>query len=80
MTGVRVTAGETYNLPVTLNVATTSASVEVSAAALAVETTNTTLVSAVPTQAVQDLPMNARDFTQLIATVPGLLSQMCNVS
>jgi len=78
VTGVRVTAGETYNLPVTLNVATTSASVEVSAAALAVETTNTTLVSAVPTQAVQNLPMNARDFTQFIATVPGWVGNSSN--
>src|SRR5690348_6693406 len=46
--GVRVTAGQVYNLPVTLSVASTATSVEVSAAALALETTNTTLVSAVP--------------------------------
>src|SRR5215472_13613006 len=48
------------------------------AADLALETTNTTLVSAVPPRAVQDLPMNARDFTQLIATVPGWAGNSSN--
>jgi hypothetical protein len=78
VSGVRVTAGNVYNLPVTLTVASTSSTVEVSAAALALETTNTTLVSAVPTTAVQNLPMNARDFTQLIATVPGWAGNSSN--
>src|SRR5712692_527231 len=71
VTAVRVTAGQVYNLPVTLSVASTATSVEVSAAALALETSNTALVSAVPTTVVQNLPMNARDFTQMIGTVPG---------
>ena len=78
VTGVRVTAGTVYNLPVKLAVATTTTSVEVSAAAVAVETTNTTLISAVPTRMVQDLPMNARDFTQMIATVPGWAGNSSN--
>src|SRR5215467_1923835 len=76
--GIRVTAGNVYNLPVALAVASTASTVEVSAAALALETTNTTLDSAVPTKAVQDLPMNARDFTQLIATVPGWAGNSSN--
>lgn len=78
ITGVRVTAGTVYNLPVRLAVATTTTSVDVSAAAVAVETTNTTLISAVSTQMVQDLPMNARDFTQMIATVPGWAGNSSN--
>jgi hypothetical protein len=78
VTGVRVTAGTVYNLPVKLAVATTTTTVEVSAAALAVETTNTTLISALPTTMVQDLPMNARDFTQMIATVPGWAGNSSN--
>jgi hypothetical protein len=52
--------------------------VDVSAAAVAVETTNTTLISAVSTKMVQDLPMNARDFTQMIATVPGWAGNSSN--
>jgi len=78
VTGVRVTAGTVYNLPVKLAVATTTTSVDVSAAAVAVETTNTTLISAVSTKMVQDLPMNARDFTQMIATVPGWAGNSSN--
>jgi len=78
VTGVRVTAGTVYNLPVKLAVAATATSVEVSAAAVAVETTNTTLISAVSTRMVQDLPMNARDFTQMIATVPGWAGNSSN--
>ena len=78
VTGVRVTAGTVYNLPVKLAVAATATSVEVSAAAVAVETTNTTLISAVSTRMVQDLPMNARDFTQMIATVPGWAGNASN--
>ena len=78
ITGVRVTAGTVYNLPVKLAVAATATSVEVSAAAVAVETTNTTLISAVSTKMVQDLPMNARDFTQMIATVPGWAGNSSN--
>ena len=76
--GVRVSGGTVYNLPVKLSVAATATAVEVSAAAVALETTNTTLDSALPTQAVQDLPMNARDFTQMIATVPGWAGNASN--
>src|SRR5579863_5118354 len=78
VSGVRVTAGQVYNLPVKLAVASTATSVEVSAAALALETTNTTLVHALTTIAVQDLPMNARDFTQMIGTVPGWAGNSSN--
>jgi hypothetical protein len=78
VTGVRVTAGTVYNLPVTLGVATVATSVEVSAAALSVETTNTTIISALPTVMVQDLPMNARDYTQMIGTVPGWAGNSSN--
>jgi len=65
--GVRVSAGSTYNLPVKLEIAQVASTVEVSAAALAVESTETTLNTTVATQTVQDLPINGRDFTQMIA-------------
>ncbi len=65
--GVRVSAGTAYNLPVKMEVAQVASTVEVSAAALAVQTTETTLNTTVSTQAVQDLPINGRDFTQIVA-------------
>jgi hypothetical protein len=68
---VRVSAGEVYNLPVKLDLAKVTTTVEVSAASVVVETTNTTLTTDVPSRTVQDLPLNGRDFTQMIALSPG---------
>jgi hypothetical protein len=68
---VRVSAGAIYNVPVRLRVAELSASVEVSAAAVSVETTSTTLTSVLSTRTVQDLPLNGRDFSQMLALTPG---------
>jgi hypothetical protein len=69
--GVRVSAGAIYNLSVRLNVAQVEASVEVSAAAVSVETTSTTLTNVLSTRTVQDLPLNGRDFSQMLALTPG---------
>jgi hypothetical protein len=69
--GVHVSAGQVYNLPVKLNVAQQMTTVEVSAATAEVETSNTTLTTDVPSRTVQDLPLNGRDFTQMIALAPG---------
>jgi hypothetical protein len=68
---VTVTAGNVYTLPVKLKVGETSTSVEVSAASLSIDTTTATQDNIIPTQAVQDVPMNGRDFTQFIAVQPG---------
>src|SRR6266481_7209357 len=68
---VTVTAGAVYTLPVKLKVGETSTSVEVSAAALSIDTTTATQDNILPTQAVQDVPMNGRDFTQFAAVQPG---------
>jgi hypothetical protein len=68
---VRVSAGAIYNLPVKLSVAQATATVEVSAAALTVETSTAAQTNVVPTKTVEDLPINGRNFTQLIATAPG---------
>jgi hypothetical protein len=68
---VTVTAGQAYTLPVKLKVGETSTSVEVSAAALSLDTTTATQDNILPTQSVQDVPMNGRDFTQFIAVQPG---------
>jgi hypothetical protein len=68
---VNVTAGTPYTLPVKLKVGETSTTVEVSAASLSIDTTSATQDNVIPTQAVQDVPMNGRDFTQFIAVQPG---------
>jgi hypothetical protein len=59
---IRDSAGSVYNLPVKMEVAQVASTVEVSAAALAVQTTDTTLNTTIPTQTVQNLPVNGRDF------------------
>src|SRR5439155_18076361 len=69
--GVRVSAGAIYSVSVKLNVAQIEANVQVSAAAVAVETTSTTLTSVLSTRTVQDLPLNGRDFSQMLALAPG---------
>jgi hypothetical protein len=68
---ISVSAGQVYNLPVKLNVAQQTTTVEVSAATAEVETSNTTLTTDVPSRTVEDLPLNGRDFTQMIALAPG---------
>ncbi len=67
---VEVSAGSVYTLPVKLKLGE-STTVEVSAAALEIETTSSTQSNTIPVQAIQDVPMNGRDFTQFIAVQPG---------
>src|SRR5260370_18123600 len=45
--------------------------IEVSAAAVTVDTTTATQNMTIPSTVVQNVPLNGRDFTQLIATAPG---------
>jgi len=68
---VTVTAGQIYTLPVKLTVGSTSTTVEVSAADLALDTTTSTHSDTISDVAVQDMPLNGRDFSQLIAVSPG---------
>ena len=68
---VNVTAGNVYTVPVTLTVGRETTAVEVSAAALEVDTTTTTQSDTITTRALQDIPLNGRDFSQLIAVAPG---------
>ncbi|HEX3436763.1 MAG TPA: TonB-dependent receptor [Pseudacidobacterium sp.] len=68
---VEVAAGAIYTLPVKLTVATQATTVEVSAAALALDTTTTTQTTVLNEKTVQDLPLNGRDFTQMIGLTPG---------
>ena len=68
---VRVSAGAIYALPVKLGVAEVSSSIEVSAAALSLDTTATTLTTVVSSDTVENRPLNGRDFVQMIAVSPG---------
>jgi len=69
---ITVTAGEAYTLPVKLKVGGTgTTAVEVSAAALTLDTTTAAQDNILTTEAVQNVPMNGRDFTQFAAVQPG---------
>jgi hypothetical protein len=68
---VPVTAGQVYSLPVKLGIAKQATTVEVSAAAIALDTTTQTQTFTIAEQAVQNLPMNGRDWSQLIGTSAG---------
>ncbi|HWY58227.1 MAG TPA: TonB-dependent receptor [Terriglobales bacterium] len=68
---VNVTAGSVFTVPVKLTMGRETTAVEVSAAALEVDTTTTTQSDTITTRALQDMPLNGRDFSQLIAVTPG---------
>ena len=69
--GVPVSAGAIYTLPVKLSVTSMAQTIEVSASALALDTTSTVQTTDIPNQSVQNTPLNGRDFTQLLAVIPG---------
>src|SRR6266705_1802286 len=68
---VEVLAGSIYTLNVSLKLGQSSTTVEVSAAALTLDTTSATQNTSISSDVVQDVPLNGRDFTQLIAIAPG---------
>jgi len=70
--GVEVAVSRTSNLAIKLSVAQQATTVEVSAAAATIETTSSTLASVVGPRMVQDLPMNGRDFRQMLKLSPGV--------
>jgi hypothetical protein len=71
ISNVSVTAGNVYTVTVPMAVGQQATTVEVAAAAVSVDTTTSTQSDTIPSAAVQDLPLNGRDFTQLIAAAPG---------
>src|SRR5437879_3757378 len=68
---VEVSAGTVYTLSVKLTLQQQATTVEVSAAALTLDTTTATQNMTISSDVVQDVPLNGRDFTQLIAVAPG---------
>src|SRR6266702_14548 len=68
---VEVIAGSIYTLQVKLSLQQQATTVEVSAAALTLDTTTQTQTMTIPDDVVQNIPLNGRDFTQMIAVAPG---------
>src|SRR5256885_6848010 len=68
---VEVVAGSIYTLNVQLKLGQSSTSIEVSAAAITLDTTSQVQNMTIPSDVVQDVPLNGRDFTQLIGIAPG---------
>jgi len=69
---IAVRPGQVYSLDIKLGVATTSEQINVSANAVAIDALSTTNNAVVPEQAVSNIPLNGRDFTQLIKITPGV--------
>ena len=68
---VRLQVDEQREINFSLNPASVSQSVEVSATEVAVETTNPSLGQVITEQQVAQLPLNGRDFVQLASLTPG---------
>jgi hypothetical protein len=68
---VLVSAGIVYTLPVKLTLGQQATTMEVSAASLTLDTTTQVQTNTIASEVVQDIPLNGRDFTQLITLTPG---------
>ena len=68
---VELLVAEDREVTVTLQVGQVNQQVEVTAQAAALDTTNSTLGTVVGSQSVVDLPLNGRQFTQMILLSPG---------
>jgi hypothetical protein len=77
---IPVSAGAAYSVPVKLEVASSSEVVEVAASALSLDTTTATQTTTIASKSVDSLPMNGRDYTQLLALTPGFSGYAGGVS
>src|SRR6266852_4978324 len=68
---IRLQVDEQREVDFTVNPASVSQTVEVSANEVAVETTNSTLGQVITAEQVADLPLNGRNFVQLATLTPG---------
>ncbi len=68
---IMVSAGVVFTLPVKLSVSTSATTVEVEAAGVALDTTTVTQTTVLDAKTVSDMPLNGRDFTQMIGLTPG---------
>jgi len=68
ITGVQVLAGKIYTLPIRLTISHATTTIEVTADSLALDTTTVTQTTSLDGKALQNVPLNGRDFTQLLGT------------
>jgi hypothetical protein len=68
---IRLQVDEQREVDFSLNPASVSSTVEVTATEVAVETTNPSLGQVITSEQVADLPLNGRDFVQLATLTPG---------
>ncbi len=69
---VNVEVGKITSLKITMKVASQNQTVEVTAAAVTLDAETATINQVIPNKAVQDMPLNGRDFTQLVKLAPGV--------
>src|SRR5713226_3206147 len=72
---IRLQVDEQREVDFSLNPASVSSTVEVSATEVAVETSNPTLGQVITSDQVADLPLNGRDFVQLATLIPGVTQE-----
>ncbi len=72
---IRLQVDEQREIDFSLNPASVSQTVEVSATEVAVETSNPTLGQVITAEQVADLPLNGRNFVQLATLTPGTTQQ-----
>ena len=70
--GLHVLVNQASTLDFTLRVGSAQQSVTVEASAVNLETGNATLGSVIESKQVRDLPLNGRNFTQLLSLTPGV--------
>jgi hypothetical protein len=71
---IRLDVGNTYNLPVTLQVGSVNQSIEVQANAAQVENSATQLSTVIEGQKIVDLPLNGRNWITLEQLAPGVVA------
>ncbi len=72
VSGVTVDAGRLFSLALKLEVSRQATTVEVAASQVELETASSAETSVIPTQTLLDVPLNGRDFTQLLKLNPGV--------
>ncbi|HMH15356.1 MAG TPA: carboxypeptidase regulatory-like domain-containing protein [Edaphobacter sp.] len=68
---IAVRPGQVFSLDIKVGIAASSEQVEVNAAAVALDTVSSTNNAVVNEKAVANIPLNGRDFTQLLKITPG---------
>jgi hypothetical protein len=77
---IRLQVDEHRELDFKLSPATVQTSVEVSATAVTIQTSDATLGQVITSQQVADLPLNGRDFVQLASLTPGTAQETSTTS